>query len=67
MGNFDKKAYNDEYMKNKTDPYNWRISVTQRAALDEYCTNNNIKISAYLKKLIDEDMKKQGLPKIFAK
>lgn len=67
MSNFDKKEYDKLYIKNNTSPYKWGLSVTQRAALDEYCTKNNIKISAYLKKLIDDDMKKQGLPEIFAK
>ena len=61
------REYQKLYNATKMSPYKWNISITQRAALDEYCTKNNIKISAYLKKLVDEDMKKQGLPEIFKK
>lgn len=67
MGNFNKKEYDRLYNSTKMSPYKWNISITQRAALGEYCTKNNIKLSAYLKKLVDEDMQRQELPEIFKK
>lgn len=67
MGDYNKNEYNRLYNSTKMNPYKWNISITQRAALDEYCTKNNIKLSAYLKKLVDEDMHRQGLPEIFKK
>ena len=67
MGTFNKKEYDIMYIKNNTKSYKWGLSITQRTALDEYCTKINMTISAYLKKLVDEDMQKQGLPEIFKK
>lgn len=67
MDKMSPREYQKLYNATKMRSYKWNISVTQREQLDAYCTKINMTISAYLKKLVDEDMQRQGLPEIFKK
>lgn len=65
MSDFNKSEYDKLYNKTKRKPYSWNLSVQERADFDALCTKLNVNNSAYLKYVINEDMKRRGLEPLF--
>lgn len=65
MSNFNKNEYNKQYIKDKRKMYGWNMSLTEYDAFIAHCTNIGLDRSAYLKKLVNDDAIKRGMPLVF--
>lgn len=67
MSNFNKPEYDKLYNSTNRKRYSWNLSNEEYDRFLAYCTNINIKPSAYLKKLVNADAGKRGYGTIFGR
>lgn len=65
LANFNKKEYDKSYVKDKTAPFKFGMSKEDSERFVTHCTNLGVNRSAYLKKLVNDDATKRGLPLVF--
>lgn len=65
MGDFNKNKYNKQYIKDNMKQIKLSVKLEEYDAFIAHCTNIGINRSAYLKKLVNEDAIKRGMPLVF--
>lgn len=63
---FDQRKYINDWQKEKTAPYNWRIRKDARVRLDEYSKARGIPLAELLRQLVDADAIAHGLAPVFS-
>ena len=65
MGEFCKKEYDKQYNKVNRSMIRVNVSNDEKAAFEAYCADIGVVPSTYLKRLINEDAARRGMPLIF--
>lgn len=58
--------YINNWQREKTSPYNWRIRKDARVRLDSYAAARKVPLPELLRQLVDADARAHGLPPVFA-